>query len=139
MTKATSKIFLSIFWIFTFFPIKNQFLHFFLQKRKSKKAVYTVVSRGFRKTVWLFLTKNWRKFKNSRKKIKIQKIEQNILGVALVMIWKKKNSYHEKNIFLCSCEKKQILNLIKWSTSRGCTSKKNFRSNHLQQGQPEWL
>ena len=57
-----------------------------------------------------------KKPENSRKKIKIQKIEKKVLDVALVMIWKKKNFYHQKNILLC--EKKQILNLIDWSILR---------------------
>ena len=97
------------FWIFTFFPIKINFSTFFVKNWNLKSGLYFAFARISINGMNFFNKKP----ENSRKKIKIQKIEKKVLDVALVMIWKKENFYHQKNILLC--EKKQILNLIDWS------------------------
>ena len=104
-----SNIHYSIFWIFIFFREFSSFLlekviPFFEILAKPQYKQLSEISVFEKKVAKLIFYRE--KSKNSKNRTKN-------FGVALVMIWKKKNSYHQKNIFLC--EKKQILNLIKRS------------------------
>ena len=79
-----------------------KFSTFFVKNWNLKSGLYCGFARISKNSMTFFN----KKLENSWKKIKIEKIKKTILNVALAMIWKKKNFYHQNNILLCEKKNK---------------------------------